>query len=550
MKHSISKLLSLMAVAGGSAVAAPTLVNSNITSNTQWTVANSPYVLQGVIYVTGGATLDIEPGVVVRGMPISTTGATDPGSLIVARDGKIQARGTSASPIIFTTAALDAGLKAGGARNGLPYDGPDADSVPDRWTVSDGDTMWLDLTPATAPLPPVNSAGARNSGLWGGLVVLGNASTNAAYDVSLPADGVKDEGYAYLEGQNSSSLNIYGGANDLDNSGILRYLSIRHNGYTIADGKELNGLTLGGVATGTTIDHIETYCSPDHGIEIFGGTVDLSYLSIIGAEDDGLDTDQGYRGTTQYVYVAHGLVVDGVTLVSSSDPRGMELDGDDANESGNPITASGLPRQDHRIYNATVQTSGAAGGGVQAGVFFRRGFGGVLANSIIANNSGTTIAEGVVFNTNAGTGSINVQQRYADQALQVRNVTVNGFTAATTSFSATPAGGSSTSFNPGSNTGLAATVFYPATNNRTTSADMLNITYATGGLNPRPGAGPAAVPPSTLATGSTQVPAYVPAPAASTLYTGAFDQNAATLWTTGWTAANKTNVNGIKLLVD
>ena len=95
MKHSIAKLLSLMAVAGGSAVAAPTLVNSNITSNTQWTVANSPYVLQGVIYVTGGATLDIEPGVVVRGMPISTTG---PSTDVLDGSEKISAAGAAIWP--------------------------------------------------------------------------------------------------------------------------------------------------------------------------------------------------------------------------------------------------------------------------------------------------------------------------------------------------------------------------------------------------------------------------------------------------------------------
>lgn len=344
-----------------------------------------------------------------------------------------------------------------------------------------------------------------------------------------------------MEGLNTTPLHVYGGTNDLDNSGVLKYLSIRHGGYTIADGKEVNGLTLGGVGRGTTISNIDIYCTSDDGIEIFGGTVDLSYLSIIGAEDDGLDTDQGYRGTTQFVYVAHGLTVDGVSLVSSSDPRGMELDGDDANESGTPITTGGTPRQDHRIYNATVQTNG------QIGVVFRRGFGGVLANSIV--HTSATQATGIDFNTSAGTGSINVQQRYADQDLQLRNVTINGFTAGSNTFTATPTGGSSTSYNPAGNTGFTFDVFFPNTLNRTTqSADMLNISYVSGGLNPRPGSGPGA--PAALATASTQAAAYVPSPAVSTLYKGAFDAASTTLWTTGWTAANKTNVNGVKLLAD
>lgn len=540
MKLSSLTLASLMAVIGGSAYAAPTLVNSNITSDTQWTTANSPYILQGLIYVKNGATLDIAPGVVVRGQPLSGVGTNDPGTLIVTRNGKIQARGTAASPIIFTTAALDAGLMAGGSRNGLRYDN-NSDTIPDRWTVGDGDTKWLDLTPASTPLAPVNSASIRNSGLWGGLIVLGNASTNASYDVDLPADSVKDEGYAFIEGLNTTTDHIYGGGNDLDNSGVLKYLSIRHGGYTIADGKEVNGLTLGGVGRGTTIDHIDIYCTSDDGVEIFGGTVDLSYINIFGAEDDGLDTDQGYRGTTQFVNVVHGMTVSGVSLVSSSDPRGMELDGDDANESGNPITTGGLPRQNHRIYNATVQTNG------QIGVVFRRGFGGILANSIL--HTSATQATGIDFNTSAGTGSINVQQRFADGALQLRNVTINGFTAGSTTFTLTGTYTSSGTINPAGNAGMVSNVFYPATLNRTTQdADMKTISYVTGGINPRPGAGTGT--PSSLATGSTQDLAYVPSPVIGTSYKGAFLGSATTLWTFGWTAVNKTNTDGIKLLVD
>lgn len=541
MKLSSLTLASLMAVIGGSAYAVgPTLVNTNITTDTQWTTADSPYVLEGLIYVKNGATLDIAPGVVVRGQPLSTASSGDPGTLIVTRDGKIQARGTAANPIIFTTAILDAGLMASGPRNGLRYDSADAGTVPDRWTAAEGDTKWLDLTPAATPLTPVNSALERNSGLWGGLIILGNASTNASYDVTLPADAIPEQGYSFIEGLNSSTDLIYGGTNDLDSSGTIKYVSLRHGGFTLSNGKEVNGLTLGGVGRGTTIDHIDIYCNADDGVEIFGGTVDVNYINVFGAEDDGLDTDQGYRGTTQFVNIVHGMTVNGVSLVSSSDPRGMELDGDDANETGTPITTGGLPRQEHRIYNVTVQTNG------QIGVVFRRGFGGILANSII--HTSATQATGIDFNTSAGTGSINVQQRFADSELQLRNVTVNGFTAANTTFTATPTGGSFTSFDPVANTGLATDVFYPVTNNRTTTADMLNISYAANGLNPRPGAGPGS--PNAGATGSTQDSAYVPVPVISTTYKGAFLGSATTLWTTGWTAINKANTDGIKLLVD
>jgi len=559
MNKNLLRSAGLVAVMG-SAAFAQTHVTSNITANTTWTTAGSPYVLEGVIYVENGATLDIAPGVIVRGQPVTTATSNDPGTLIVTRTGKIQIRGSSASPVIFTTAALDAGLMAGGARNGLRYDN-DLNGVPDRWTAAAGNTKWLDLTPATAPLPLVNSAGVRNSSLWGGLVVLGNASINAAYDTDLPADGIKNNGSAFMEGLNTTTRHVYGGSDDFDNSGIIRYVSLRHGGYTIAENKELNGLTLCGVGAGTSVDHVDIYNTSDDGVEIFGGTVNVSYLNITAAEDDGLDTDQGYRGTTQFVYVAHGLSVDhdndsgtaAISMVSSSDPRGMELDGDDANESGTPITPGGLPLQDHRIYNATVQTNG------QIGAVLRRAWGGVIANSVFHTSAAQATA--IDFNTSVGTGSIAVRTRFADQEIQIRNTSFNGFSAVPADFTATPTGSSTAvTYNWFNALGHSTGVIYPVTNNRwdvagtiggaavtAQGADLQSITATAGGLNPRLGAGPAT--PAAAATGATQASSYVLSPAVSTSYKGAFALTG-TLWTTGWTAANRANVNGVKLLVD
>jgi hypothetical protein len=580
-KKNLLRFAGLAAVLG-SAAHAQTQVSANITTNTQWTTAGSPYILNGIIYVTSGATLDIEPGVVIRGQPKSGVGATDPGTLIIARGSKIQARGTSSDPIIFTTAALDAGKKAGGSANGLRHDG-NADGVPDKWTPADGLANFLDQNPASTPLAPVNSLGVSNSQLWGSLVLLGNASVNTRVDSihdGIGTGGLVD-GKAYLEGQNTNFFNEYGlithtfdpgtgtytdvtdVVNDDDNSGFLNYVSLRHGGFELTPGKELNGLTLAGVGRGTTVRNIEIYCNSDDGVEIFGGTVNVSYIAVSFVEDDGFDLDQGHRGTAQFVYVAHGLKGSGTSF--SSDPRGMELDGDDQNDAnGQSLAVNGLPQQNSSIYNATVQTLG------QRGVVMRRGFRGELVNSIIAQG-GIAAETGIEIAGFTVAPSTNVQQSYADRLLNVRNTTVNNYSTGSTSITATPAlagvpnVGVSTSFvatsNTGTNPGTSPTFFYaaplnnalgaalfPNTTNNTANPDLLAISIAASGFNPRPGSGPGN--PSVLATGGVQNSAYVRYPAVFTTYKGAFNASAPTLWTTGWTAVNKTNTNGIKLLVD
>lgn len=538
-------LLSLAAaLLTGTAFAQTQVPAGAISVDTAWTTAGSPYVLEGPVYVDSGATLDIAPGVIIRGQPISGVGATDPGVLLITRTGRIQARGTASNPIIFTTAAIDAGLDGGGAATKIFKD-LNSDGIADRWTPADGNTEWLDLTPATAPLAPVNPLGARNSKLWGGVLICGNAPTNSNQDTSIPSDGILDAGTGFVEGLVNTAQGVYGGSDAFDDSGIFRYVSIRHAGYSLAANSEVNGLTLYGVGRGTSIDHVEIYCNVDDGVEVFGGTVDLSHLVIAFAEDDGFDTDQGYVGTAQFMYIVHGMSIDAdgagpiaaTQMISSSDPRAMELDGDDS--PGN-VTAGGIPYEDTRIYNATVQIYGAAVPQAVNGLFMRNGFAGALVNSILvshdANGTGVTVSTG---------GVVSPQQAYFDKRLVVRNTTFNGWATSSNSFSV-----SAVNFTPHTNTGHPATVFYPATSNSTANADLLAPTYTNGGFNPRAGAGPGS--PSGAATGTTQPEAYVLAPAEFTSYRGAFPTAAAggTLWTTGWTALNKTNTAGIKLLVD
>ena len=245
------------------------IVSSNIASNTTWT-KDKVYVLNTRVAVESGVTLTIEAGTIIKGEVGSGANAT---ALIIARGGKLMAEGTSTEPIIFTTIADE--IQPG------QIDSPNMDPELD--------------------------------GLWGGLIVLGNAP------ISADAQAVQIEGIPA-----SDQNGLYGGTNAADNSGILRYISIRHGGANIGEGNEINGLTLGGVGTGTVVENIEVVANQDDGIEWFGGTVNVTNAIVWGAGDDALDTDQAWAGTVDnFIVIAggstdHGSEVDG--------PEGTYLD--------------------------------------------------------------------------------------------------------------------------------------------------------------------------------------------------------------------------------
>ncbi len=234
-----------------------------ISSNKTWT-ADRMWIMSGKVVVQNGATLTIEPGTIIKAE--NKTGA-DATALIIAKGGKINAVGSAASPIIFT-------------------------SVLDDINYQDTDLKGSTLT-------------HTNQSLWGGLIVLGNASVGVS------------GGTANIEGIPALPFSQYGGTNDADNSGKIQYVSIRHSGAELAPGNELQGLTLGGVGSGTTIDHVEIVASGDDGVEIFGGAANLSDLLVWAQGDDGIDIDQAYKGT-----ISNAMVI----LGDDSD-TGLEIDG-------------------------------------------------------------------------------------------------------------------------------------------------------------------------------------------------------------------------------
>jgi hypothetical protein len=209
----------------------------------------------GVDVRRGGAaaTLNIEAGVTLAAD--SSEPLTD--VIIVNRGSRINAIGTATAPIIFTSQQ--------------------------------------NLT--------ANNVGDATQGQWGGLIILGQAPTAVCAAGTGPnnAAGSSATCEQAVEGVTDR---FYGGPNIADNSGTLQYVQIRYTGVALADGNEVQGLTLGGTGTGTVIDHVQSHNSADDGIEIFGGNTNIRYFVVTGADDDGYDIDNGYRGFMQFIIAA------------------------------------------------------------------------------------------------------------------------------------------------------------------------------------------------------------------------------------------------------
>lgn len=325
--------------------------------------AGDEYVLDGPIFVRDGV-LDIEPGVVVRGQPryagvVAGVTRGTPGVIIVTRDGEIDADGEVAtSSIILTTAAVDndadgvaddfdgngfedqyPGFVAACANGGSPTapEGPDnllGTGDDDLGScVIDATPAFLDDSPASAPLAPLNSEGSGNVALWGGVVLLGSAPMNTLGATTTPGtvgtlvvEGLPVPGYPE---ENATC----GGQEPHDSSGTMRYVSVRHAGDEIGSTNELNGVTLCAVGDGTTFEFNEVYANFDDGFEWFGGTVNTNHLSVAFIGDDSTDFDQGHTGVHQFIvsFSTFFNQFDGESYGSASGDKAGEWDGEDCN---------------------------------------------------------------------------------------------------------------------------------------------------------------------------------------------------------------------------
>jgi len=182
------------------------------------------------------------------------------------------------------------------------------------------------------------------------------------------------------------SGSIYGGSDDEDNSGTLRFVSIRYGGFILSPNNEINGLTCGAVGRGTSFEFIEVVNNADDDIEHFGGSVDMKYVAGLFGGDDGIDLDQGYRGRIQF-----GFQIQNNTSGTSRPSANMgdclgEWDGPENPTSGRPYTV-------HSLFNFTgIGTGNAASAG--KGINYKDNSGGKVFNSIFADaKSGITLTE-------------------------------------------------------------------------------------------------------------------------------------------------------------
>lgn len=271
-----------------------TLLEGRISENRTLKAANT-YKLRGLVYVTNGAILTIEPGTKIVG----ENGRT--GGLIITRSCKIIAEGTADKPIVFTSEA----------------------AIPQR-------------------------------GDWAGVVLLGNAPTNASFN------GI--QGIGEIEGgiNNSDGLGLYGtpasqAQNPADNSGILRYVRIEYAGYAFLPDKEINGLTFGGVGNQTIVDHVQVSYANDDSFEWFGGTVNCTHLISFRTLDDDFDTDNGYSGKVQF-----GIALRDSSIADISKSEAFESDNDAAGSSLLPQTSAVFSNMTVLGPKATLANTGNA----------------------------------------------------------------------------------------------------------------------------------------------------------------------------------------------
>ena len=209
-------------------------------------------------------TLTIEPGVIIY--------ASGSSFLNVTRGNAIDANGTAALPIVFTSRDNVLGLNTN-----------------------------------------------DSSGQWGGVVLSGRAPVTDCFEPGARPGTVDCE--RQVEG--ASDPSFFGGATSNDSSGSMSYVQIRYSGFVLSGDNELQSLTTGGTGTGTQLSYIQSINSSDDGVEFFGGFVNLKHLIVAGAEDDSIDTDTGVKANMQFVLAAQRDGV-GDTIIEADSSNGLE----------------------------------------------------------------------------------------------------------------------------------------------------------------------------------------------------------------------------------
>jgi|GEM_PF-1446214 len=310
-----------------------TLSGSISTSRTLF--RDTLYKVSGVVKVNGGATLTIQPGTRIEGIYTGSAVGNVTG-LIIERDGLIDAQGTLLQPIVFS----------------------------------------CDQTP-------------KFKGCWGGLVIAGNAIVNASQAATATSPIIAGRAATANCNQVVSEGTLgtpaeyrFGGCNDTDNSGTLRYAIVEYGGFSFAANRELNNLTVAGVGSGTTIEFVQVHAGLDDGYEIWGGSFNTRNILITANSDDGFDFASGWRGKAQFLIIQSD---------SLDGDKGFEIDNTESSATYNDASATS-PGTTPEVYNTTMigKADPAGTGGpvaannVEAGIHLRRGAHPRIFNTLIA----------------------------------------------------------------------------------------------------------------------------------------------------------------------
>lgn len=221
-----------------------------------------------------------------------------------------------------------------------------------------------------------STAGANDVQLWGGLVINGNGITNNCSD----AERAGNQCHVVSEGQPSN----YGGSDNAESSGELRYVIVKHTGFEVAPGDELNGITFNAVGAGTVVENVQVYSTYDDGLEFFGGAVNVSNAVVLYARDDSLDYSDGYVGTIENALVIHWQS-DGNRCIEG-DNVGESRTNAGADAGSAPLTEPLIRNMTCIVSNSDVNTHGDS-----EAVLVRQGGKLRLENSIIYAGYGTSV---------------------------------------------------------------------------------------------------------------------------------------------------------------
>jgi hypothetical protein len=265
------------------------------------------------------------------------------------------------------------------------------------------------IAEGTATKPIVFTSGRANGekapGDWGGIVILGRAKTNRTSEPTIEG-GIGRP---------------FGGTNDLDNSGVLKYVRIEYAGIAAMPNSEINALTLGGVGSGTIIENVQTIYANDDAFEFFGGTVSPKNLYAFATADDDFDFDFGFTGT-----ITNGVAKRDPQFVDNGDAgNGVECDNDGTGSTATPYTHP-------KLYNMILvgPNVSTALANHNLGLRFRRATQFTMKNSIIwgwmkgglsleSNETAQFVKDGVSVFENNSVGTFNPTLNFISKATTI-----------------------------------------------------------------------------------------------------------------------------------